>query len=726
MGDVPSDQPKSPRGAAVEESSSTRKPSVSTRAQQSSGMSSESPKTTFVRAPPRNTWDLSVLMRPPFSATDTNPPGHTQSTQSAAQALRPAGVEYYPGSHGFVTTPAGQGGRPSALNMGEMSSALPSYQPSAIPFGQQPMQQHFISPHQSQGMVYPIPQISHFPGQVPGGSPAYNVPYSPAFQTAYAQQQSQHAHLHGAPGYQPYIQNSPAHQSAVVPGQTPVYGQTYFHPQPYATSFGQTMQAGVPMHQRQQGTEYMNHQGAPSSATSAHRKEPERRPSTAVYDVANTIVDGSTPGQTGRTMSQMQGKPKAPGRIGFYQPQPLFFTDPRLIDASSQRLPSLSGPSTPRGPPRKPKQSGHALWVGNLPPGASVVDLKDHFSRDATDDIESVFLISKSNCAFVNYKTDAACTAAMARFHDSRFQGVRLVCRLRRGLTVPGSSVNTAIPSPPAAQSPRSNESPRNDPDDEAGASQERGAANETAPEKPQLPSTAKVPERYFIVKSLTVEDLELSRQSGIWATQTHNEATLNRAYETADNVYLIFSANKSGEYFGYARMISPINDEEAQTLEMPSRPENVPTEPEILNVTATEATATAPKGRIIDDSARGTIFWEADSSEDEDDDGTRSEKSVEEPTEEAGTPGTQSFGKPFRIEWMSTDRLPFYRTRGLRNPWNANREVKIARDGTEIEPSVGRKLTQLFHVQSTAPSVPLGSSSGQPHGYHLPPQPPY
>ena len=74
--------------------------------------------------------------------------------------------------------------------------------------------------------------------------------------------------------------------------------------------------------------------------------------------------------------------------------------------------------SIPRGPPRKPKQSGHALWVGNLPPGTTIVALKDHFSRDATKDIESLFLISKSNCAFVNYRTEASCTAAMHRFHD--------------------------------------------------------------------------------------------------------------------------------------------------------------------------------------------------------------------------------------------------------------------------------------------------------------------
>jgi hypothetical protein len=41
-----------------------------------------------------------------------------------------------------------------------------------------------------------------------------------------------------------------------------------------------------------------------------------------------------------------------------------------------------------------------------------------------------------------------------------------------------------------------------------------------------------KVPEKYFIVKSLTVEDLDLSARNGTWATQAHNEFTLNKAYQ--------------------------------------------------------------------------------------------------------------------------------------------------------------------------------------------------
>jgi hypothetical protein len=50
-------------------------------------------------------------------------------------------------------------------------------------------------------------------------------------------------------------------------------------------------------------------------------------------------------------------------------------------------------------------------------------------------------------------------------------------------------------------------------------------------------------------------------------------------------------------------------------------------------------------------------------------------------------------WGQNFKVEWISTERLPFYRTRHLRNPWNHDREVKVSRDGTELEPSVGQAL---------------------------------
>jgi len=210
----------------------------------------------------------------------------------------------------------------------------------------------------------------------------------------------------------------------------------------------------------------------------------------------------------------------------------------RKSSGSSVGSVHASVPSAPRGPPRKPKQSGHALWVGNLPPGTKVTDLKDHFSRDATDDIESVFLISKSNCAFVNYRTEAACAAAMTRFHDSRFQGVRLVCRLRRTQAAPAPGVPTgpAALAPSVAQTQSATQA----------IQQNREVSSKAEESARQMGGLGKVNDKYFIVKSLTVEDLELSARTGVWATQAHNEEALNKAFEVRWSSFLLAKITKT------------------------------------------------------------------------------------------------------------------------------------------------------------------------------------
>lgn len=153
--------------------------------------------------------------------------------------------------------------------------------------------------------------------------------------------------------------------------------------------------------------------------------------------------------------------------------------------------------------------------------------------------------------------------------------------------------------------------------------------------------------------------------------------------------------------------MTSQINEDPSTAIELPPRAGVAVVEQDLPITIPTPATETAPKGRIIDDSTRGTIFWEAisENAEEKTADEAKSEKSVDEiddPTDAA----SQAFGKPFQIEWLSTERLPFFRTRGLRNPWNSNREVKIARDGTELEPGVGRKLVQMFHRPFAGPAA--------------------
>src|SRR5277367_5414926 len=148
--------------------------------------------------------------------------------------------------------------------------------------------------------------------------------------------------------------------------------------------------------------------------------------------------------------------------------------------------------------------------------------------------------------------------------------------------------------------------------------------------------------------------------------------------------------------------MASAIDDEATSNIEPPARSgPPVASIADLPTTIPTPATEYAPKGRIIDDSARGTIFWEAEREEGTDEE----EESNKSDQDEDSAPASKAWGKPFKIEWISTTRLPFYRTRGLRNPWNSNREVKIARDGTELETSVGRRLIQMFH-REPSPTV--------------------
>ena len=384
-----------------------------------------------------------------------------------------------------------------------------------------------------------------------------------------------------------------------------------------------------------------------------------------------------------------------------------------------------SSHSLVRGPPRKPRQSGHAIWIGNLPPKTELMSLVHHVCKEAPG-VESLFLIAKSNCAFANYKTELASVTAQQKIHESKFQSVRLVSRLRKS-GVEGASGITA-PIRPSTSTPQSLT-----PQDKAGDGRssgppvaavtpgvdsptaDRAAPGPLASPTPTGPASvignASPPQkdRYFILKSLTVEDLEQSIKTGIWATQPHNEEVLNNAFQVAENVYLIFSANKSGEYFGYARMTSQTNEDPAAAIAFAPKSLSA-TDVGLPKAIPTEANEYTPRGSIMDDSERGTIFWEAAEDEDTEDeepwlgselagDQSVSLKSA------GGEPGdSRAWGKPFHLEWVTTSRLPFYRTRGLRNPWNSNKEIKIARDGTELEPSVGRKLIGLFPPRGQSP----------------------
>ncbi|TIC93820.1 Zinc finger CCCH domain-containing protein 45 [Colletotrichum higginsianum] len=565
--------------------------------------------------------------------------------------------QYGPQQHAFSSQldmaqqPAS--GRPNAFNMNGMANALPqaSMRQNLYASGsqQQHHQQRFSPATSSPSMMPQMPQMApQYPGQaaMPMGTPHYYMSQHPQMQHYYANQLSP-AQQHARPniGYYPNQMVMSHPQNSHIP-------QGYYYPS-----------AG----------HYAQNQGLQNPMVSAQYM-------------------GGNP-----THSDPRVVPQIPNGV-----------DHNGAPVSSTHKPSDVGEGRSgivRGPPRKPRQSGHAIWIGNLPPQTDLMNLVHHVCKEANG-LESLFLISKSNCAFANFKDEQTCITAQQKLHDSKFQSVRLVSRLRKS-TVEGTAGVTA-PTGPAASSGA--QTPHDTTTQPAATEKvTEVAATETSEIKPVTAAAEPIlqKDKFFILKSLTVEDLELSAKTGIWATQSHNEETLNAAFNAVDNVYLVFSANKSGEYFGYARMTSQINDDPAAAIEFAPKAQSA-SDVDLPKAIPTEPTEFAPKGRIIDDSARGTIFWEA-----EREDGESGEEDEEQELDQSDASSRKSgnleadgtakaWGKPFKLEWLSTARLPFYRTRGLRNPWNSNREVKIARDGTELEPSVGRRLIGLFNrVQS-------------------------
>ncbi|KAI5866456.1 hypothetical protein GGS23DRAFT_593203 [Durotheca rogersii] len=595
-------------------------------------------------------------------------PGSTNNTVFQNQYPQLYGPSLHPFSTQLDMTHAQGPSRQGPYSMAAMGNALPlpGYRPGYNP-GQPPQR---YNPGPTSNILPSIPQMAQFAGPPGMAQPYYIAQMSPFY----------NAHLSSPPQHHQAV-----HQTNLSPRHNPNY-------------YSNQVVLNSPQHALPAGYYY---------------------PSSNQFPVPHSTIPGQmAPGQfppsddtksDHRGASPSHGYDQAGGVTGSARSD-------NSLDARSNNV--------VRGPPRKPRQSGHAIWIGNLPPQTDLMTLVRHVCKEAPG-LESLFLISKSNCAFANFGDEQSCAAAQQKLHDSKFQSVRLVSRLRKS-TVEGASGQTAPTGPAAASSSGQNiaiaeaaRSARVDSSDAAITTSERRSETRNT----LGGNTSGQKDKFYILKSLTVEDLELSVRTGVWATQSHNEEILNDAFKAVDNVYLVFSANKSGEYFGYARMTSPINDDPAAAIEFAPKAQTTDSV-NLPKAIPTDATDDCPRGRIIDDSARGTIFWEVE--RDDVDAAGSAEESDDSASARGGQEGeggpTKAWGKPFKLDWLSTTRLPFHRTRGLRNPWNSNREVKIARDGTELEPLVGRRLIGLFNrVQNAAPA-PVGSRPGVPMVAGYPP----
>uniref|UniRef100_UPI00358E29D8 3'-5' RNA helicase YTHDC2-like n=1 Tax=Myxine glutinosa TaxID=7769 RepID=UPI00358E29D8 len=67
----------------------------------------------------------------------------------------------------------------------------------------------------------------------------------------------------------------------------------------------------------------------------------------------------------------------------------------------------------------------------------------------------------------------------------------------------------------------------------------------------------------YFLMKCSNHKYLEVSRLKGIWSTSASNEQKLSKAFRQASCIYLIFTVHGSGNFQGYAMMLSDITTEQ-------------------------------------------------------------------------------------------------------------------------------------------------------------------
>ncbi|KAK0202148.1 YT521-B-like domain-containing protein [Desarmillaria ectypa] len=504
---------------------------------------------------------------------------------------------------------------------------------------------------------------------------------------------------------------------------------------------------------------------------------------------------------------------------------------PKQESASSHSIPPekpLVRRSYHPNPPSH--RSEWVMWVGNVPSDATHDELWRFFNQPLPlqphDDpgppgVMSIFLISRSSCAFINFESEAYLHKAITRVRR-KDDDLKAGVGGQRGMGVhtkwikeqKGKAESSEVSEPsdvdevPTASSSSSDRYPfvpsasfSSDDDARSSLPKNSSSSGSFASTSSSM-LTRYFPKRYFILKSLTPEDVDISVQKGLWATQKHNEGILDQAFRTSEEVYLIFGVNKSGEWYGYARMTGRVGRGE-QTVPWASRAdsaassrsslspvtgrgsvqaETIPEEPsstaprssadeEVMLFSAHRLVENSPQPVSSSEHARPMLGTEAavqsapaelgpqrramtmrtpiakqsldtrafkperpslsqkQPSSFHLDEGApyramkrRSGTGINEAEEQLGpvveeervhedeqeVPATpeeetgkveamvsreEGWGEPFKVEWIRTDRLPFYRTRHLRNPWNKDREVKISRDGTELEPSVGQQL---------------------------------
>ncbi|KAK4688378.1 hypothetical protein P7C73_g1732, partial [Tremellales sp. Uapishka_1] len=831
---------------------------------------------------------------------------------------------------------------------------------SQAPFPEHSFQPQFASVHQRPAL-YP-PQYSNYHAPPP---PSAFSPYSPQifYEPSYTSSSEFSVEtMHGMPSYafRPPItrssQTSPLNPSPPYPHQTPNQ-QPFSRPNTGQTQSGYSTWTSPPMspvlgsqqqpfygnmgsrghHSRQgsfvdefgQGRRY----GPPSSWNSPAQSSP--------YGFMTPFQSQSVRMEPGLVASDGWGGGSSPAigsnQHGSWQGYPKPTHNHRTSwSGRSHPLQEESRKEVERKnyhPQAPPRRSDWVMWVGNVPSNVSHEELWRFFNSNIPElpnepsnldpwlGPSSIFLISRSSCAFVNLSSQVDLDRAVAYFNgrplrpwDSRCP--RMVCRIRkkdddlragvggqRGMGMHrewvkdeqrrqpepasieisetpisiGTGSSSVPPSPAVLEHPPDGDGRRRESlvlaqqqkDEEIKNAESRGqpirhASTASFASTNSSFLTKHFPKRVFILKSLTLVSIEIRSElmfrptckkasrlvlgrrrrttSPFWVSDVARTSLnwVDQAFRTSQEVFLIFGANRSGEFFGYAKMIEPINKEKAAAeaasrsvswsskvtnnsssgsgsgsvpskhksqpqparireedederpragsnpverptyLLSPSQPrvatsspgELTPNEEAKLTPHALGERKTDPGRQNLDAQAalrsntldpralrtksyfppvpiaqsmldgnveRQQALGGSSRQQDLDDNGILRKDTILSPeerkkrTDEKLPPGGEqpddgeSWGQPFRIEWVRVSGLVFSRTKHLRNPWNSDREVKISRDGTEVEPTVGALLMAEWDKPEASAALPPRfeptSPPGQTRGGELPPR---
>jgi len=401
------------RGRSKSRSSSRRFPSSSSRPQLQSfsAPASSSNSTSYPRA-------LSTVETHPqylhYAPPQPHYPPHTSYiTPYASQPMITTPAYAY-----SLHSPIDMQGLPAYMHSQQQdpsSSNLPSPRPSSF-------SQHGHIPLTFAHQPSPPPPVSSAPPYFPSTPGYHAMSYSPQPPTHFGYPSTQSYPTHGY--HQTYLQ--PSFHSPYQSDQDNQWwysrqfeGPQYLHQQPYHMPY-QTQQQQVPAERYQQ----QRLQSGPSSdvrSRSPHVSQPQV---------------GITP-----THSQLQlSTPTSP------PPQP---PSPKSDPPGQSPPPQSTGKAPVRQPyhPNPPPQrSEWVMWAGNVPSDSTNEELWKFFNKppDSSEEaneesagVSSVFLIARSNCAFVNFDTEAHLNAAIIRFSGQKIRPddpkcQNLVCRVRK------------------------------------------------------------------------------------------------------------------------------------------------------------------------------------------------------------------------------------------------------------------------------------------------------